>query len=420
MEILQEIVQIYKPMWQAFQHFWWIVLPWLFYFAFMPLWMDYVIAYSKKSWLASQEWVLLEIIPPKDIEKSPKVMESIYSGISGVYVSINPIDMYMKGAIIDRFSLEIVGEEGKMHFYIRTQKKLRNLIEAQVYGQFPDAEIIEVDDYVKKFPKIIPNKEWDIWGTDVELQLPDAYPIRTYDKFEEDITGTMIDPLAAMAEVIGTLGPNQHIWLQYVIDPIAEAWRNDEMDLVKKLAGRISGPPMGVWDHLVDVLSNIPKAFSGPVEFAKTEKKEEQPLEFRLTPGEKEVLKALEENLGRNAYKIKMRLLVLGKREGFSKANVSAFFGTIKQFNDLNLNQFKPENNSKTATYYIMKKERLAQRQRKIYRRYKDRDMDGKKIILTTKELATVFHFPDIGVKAPSVTKIESKRGTAPANLPIG
>jgi hypothetical protein len=30
-----------------------------------------------------------------------------------------------------------------------------------------------------------------------------------------------------------------------------------------------------------------------------------------------------------------------------------------------------------------------------------------------------MFHLPDMDVKAPSVERIDSKRGTAPGNLPI-
>lgn len=412
---LVEIFSAYQVIGQSFYHFWWIILPVAFYVFFKFLWLDFVIG----NYANSLQWTLLEIIPPKDIEKSPKLMESIYAGIAGVVVSFNTFETFLNGKFTDRFSLEVVGEEGMAHFYIRTQKKYRNLIEAQIYAQYPDAGIVEVEDYTQKFPKVIPNKDWDLWGTDVELTMPDPYPIKTYNKFEEDITGTMIDPLAAMAEVMGRLGSGQHIWLQYVIEPQKEVWRNAELKLVDKLSKKAEKKEMGPLAHLWEVIVNLPKALFGPVEFAKAEKAAEQPVEFKLTPGEKEVLKAVEENLGKNAFKTKMRLLCLGKREGFDKAFVSAFFGSVKQFNDLNLNNFKPNDASKTYANYLLKKERLAFRQRKIYKRYKERNMDGVKFVLTTTELATVFHFPDMGVKAPSILKVESKRGAAPANLPV-
>ncbi|PIW34980.1 MAG: hypothetical protein COW25_01495, partial [Candidatus Nealsonbacteria bacterium CG15_BIG_FIL_POST_REV_8_21_14_020_37_12] len=121
-----------------------------------------------------------------------------------------------------------------------------------------------------------------------------------------------------------------------------------------------------------------------------TEKKDEQPLEFKLTPGEKETLKATEENFARNFFRVKMRLIILARKEVFDKTFISSFFGTIKQFTDLNLNSFKPNDASKTYSRYFKSKDRMAFRQRKIYRRYKDRDMDGKTLYLSSKELATV------------------------------
>lgn len=362
---------------------------------------------------------MLEIIPPKDLEKGPQPMEAIFQGMSGVIETDNVFKLYLQGKVIDRFSLELVGLGGEVHYYIRTQTKYRNLVESQIYGQYPDAEIIEVADYTQNFPKVVPNKKWKLWGADLELTMPDAYPIKTYDKFEEGITGEAIDPVGAFVELFGTLPPGQNIWIQWILSPLKEIWRENEMKEVQKLAGRIKGEKKGILGDLMDVIAHIFPGILGPVEFPKTETKEEAPLEFRLTPGEKEQLKALEENLGKNAFRTKMRFIYIGKKEGFDRAYISAFFGAIKQFNDLNLNSLKPDNQSKTYAYYVATDMRSNYRRRKIYRRYKDRDMDGYKAVFSTKELATLFHFPNMNIKAPSVTRVESKKGSAPFNLPV-
>ena len=417
MDFLCYISNTFAPVITAFYYFWWIILPAFLYFGFKPLWVDY----SRKKRGASLQWTMLEIIPPKNLEKGPKPMESIFHVIAGVLTTLNTWEVWGRGMFTDRFSFELVGSDGEAHFYIRLQTRFRALMESQIYAQFPDAEVREVPDYVLNFPRVIPNKDWDIWGTDLEQTKPDPYPIRTYDKFEESITGTMIDPLAGIIEIMGALPPGQHIWFQIVLEPLPEVWKDDkkQKDVVAKLAGRASNAKMTLWQDIVDVLSNLFKGLSAPVEFKKSEKKEEQPLEFRLTPVEKEVLKAIEENLGKNAYKTKMRMLYLGKKEGFDKSNVTAFFGAMRQFNDLNLNNIKPENLSKTYANYVSVASRLIMRKRKIYRRYKDRDMDGKKFVMSATELATIYHFPHMEVKAPAIARVEAKRGSAPANLPI-
>jgi len=384
--------------------------------------MDYAAKYSADSWLRSWKWTILEIIPPREIEKGPQLMESIFSGFAGVITTYSTFDTYIKGAFMERFSIELVGEEGKVHFYIRTMKKYRNLVESHVYSKYPDAEILEVPDYTAKFPKIIPNRDWTLWGCDFEFQNPDPIPIKTYDRFEESVTGEMIDPMATLIEVMGALGPGQHIWLQFILSPLNEKWNIDkgQKKVLEKLKGTLAESKGGILADIGDVLSNVFKGLFGPVEFKAAEKKDLGPLEFRLSPGEKEVLKATEENLGRNSFTTKMRFLFISHRERFEKPFVSAFIGAIKQFNDANFNQMKPENVSKTyASDKFLAKSRLAFRQRKIYRRYRDRDMDGKKIVLSNKELATVYHFPDMGVKSAAITRTESKLGSAPPNLPV-
>jgi hypothetical protein len=416
MNSILEIFSAYRAIGQAFYHIWWIVLPVAFYFVFKILWMDFV----NGNWAKSLSWTLLEVIPPKDLERGPRLMEAVYQGMSGVFVGFNAVDEFLKGMFTDRFSVELVSLEGKIHFYIRTQTKYRNLIEAQVYAQYPDAEIFEVPDYVNNFPKVIPNKDWDLWGADLELIKPDPFPIKTYDQFEEDATGELIDPMASFVELFGTVPPGQNLFYQIVISPLGEDWRVKEMKHVQKLAGRINGDEWSIWSDLAAVFKNLIPALFGPVEFSAAEKKEQAPLEFRLTPGEKEQLKNLEENLRKNNYRVKMRFLCLGKKEGFDKAYVSAFFGAMRQFNDLHSNGLKPENWSKTYAYYVAIDKRLKMRKRKIYRRYKERNMDGKKFAMSTTEMATIFHFPDMSVKTPALIKVESKRGSAPANLPVG
>lgn len=407
-----------KSGWQVFSRVWYIAIPLVFYYPFRFIWLEY----RQGVYANSIKRIVLEITPPRDIERSPKPMESVLMGISGILTTFSNFDAFAGGKVTDGFSFELVSTEGKAHFYLRIPESRRKLVESHFYAQYPGIEINEVPDYVNEVPSIIPNKVWDLWGSDFELVKPDPYPIKTYKYFEEDITGTMIDPFSALVESMGGIGPGEHLWLQYVIIPEYESDKFGKNE-VQKLAGRAvksEGIMNRIWQDISDVLGNIFKGFFSPVEFQAAEKKEEQPLEFRLTPVEKEILKALENNIGKNMFKTKMRFLYIGKREFFDRGNISSFVGAIKQFNDINLNSFKPEDRSKTyANYKFFKDARLRYRQRKIFRRYKMRDIDGKKFYLSTEEFATVYHLPDMGVVSPFTPRTESKKGGAPANLPI-
>lgn len=406
---------------------WFVVLPPLLYFLFMLLWMDHVSAKFASKW----EWVLLEIIPSREIEKSPHPMELIFSGFSGVIKSPSAVEEFIGGEIPTSFSLELIGTEGKAHFYIRTLKGFRNLVEAHFYAQYPDIEIVEVDDYVTQVPRSVPNNEWDMWGVEFKLLKPDLYPIRTYKFFEESVTGKMIDPLAGLVEVIGKAPPGQNMWLQLIITPVKEDWGPKQgQATIEEFLGHEKVESPGIfarlWHDLSEIFSNLFTALLGKeiewTALGEAPAKDEAPVEFRLTPGQKDVLKALESNIGKPMYRVKMRYIYVGRREGFSKqTGVSAFIGGIKQFNDLNLNSMVPDDLTKTYANYLWVDSRTRYRQRKLFRRYISRDTDDQtnRFMLSSEELATLYHIPDMQVVAPSLTRVVAKRGGAPANLPV-
>ena len=268
---------------------WFFVLPIMLFPLFMYVWMNHIIT----KYLTSVQRVMLEIIPPKDIEKSPQLMEGLFDGIAGSDKSYPIYESHVQGIVPPTFSFEIVGGEGRVHFYIRTPVIMRNLIEAHLYAQYPDVQIVEVDDYVNEVPKNIPNDEWNLWGADFQLTRPDAYPIKTYHYFEESVTGKMIDPMAGLIEVMGKLAPGQKLWLQYIISPErSSTWYDKEgkalMDELTK--GKPEKKP-GVMSMLMSgfggFIGSLMRALTGtpdPEEKKSDAKKDLGPIEFRLTP----------------------------------------------------------------------------------------------------------------------------------------
>lgn len=405
---------------------WFLIFPPILLFLFKHLWLGH----THGQYGAQLKWVLLEIIPPREVEKSPQLMESIFTGFGGVIKGLTVAEEWIKGEFATSFSLEMASIEGKVHMYVRTQVGFRNLVEAHFYAQYPDVEISEVPDYVDMVPKTVPNKKWDLWGVDFVLLKEDLYPIKTYKYFEESVTGKMIDPLAGVIEVMSKLGPGQHLWLQYIITPIKEDWAKIGQKTVDEFLGKAPKASGNVFARfltdVVDVFANLGKGLLGQeVTFTAAdgkEKKDESPVEFRLTPGEKEVLKALQENLGKPMFKTRMRHVYVAERSVFHKpTGVSALIGAIKQFNSFNLNSLVPKDSAKTYAQYFFTQSRLRFRQRRIFNRYIARDSDPHEtlFLFSTEELATVFHIPDMAVVAPALTRVAAKRSGAPTNLPV-
>lgn len=401
---------------------WWWAGPIVLFWLFKILWTKYSFA----KYLSTLKYVMLEIKPPRNIERSPRTMEQIFAAVFGVWSSPNLINKMVKGRWKQAsVSFEIRGANGEMHFYVRCEKKFQNFFESLVYAQYPDAEIQEVEDYALSVPKNVPNKEWELWGVDYKLAKNDAYPIRTYKYFQEDVTKGMIDPLAALADVCASLPPGQEIWIQIVITPEPTGdWQKAVKKVADKLAGReTKSEPFVIfrffsqaWEIIVNAFKYI---FSPEIEFAKDDKKEEQPLEFRLTPGEKETLKAVEGSMTKNGYRTKIRFIYIGRREGFDRGFISGVSGALHQFNDSMLNSLIHDNETKTFANYIWIESRMRYAQRKIFTRYLDRDFDGPNFVLNSEELATLYHMPDMSVVSPSIARVEAKKGGAPLNLPV-
>ena len=67
-------------------------------------------------------------------------------------------------------SFELIGHAGESHFYLRLPKDIQHMMESAIYGQYPEAEITEVDDYLDHFPEVLPNEEMDVSGFEEMLQ----------------------------------------------------------------------------------------------------------------------------------------------------------------------------------------------------------------------------------------------------------
>jgi len=400
-------------------------MPILLFLAALESWTTYI----KQKYLLSIKWVLLEVKPPPDVEKSPKIAENIFSGLHGVYSKpVKWHKRFFEGKVQDWFSFEIVGNGGEINFYIRTPEELRNLVEAQVFAQYPDAEIKIADDYVGSLPRYLPTEEYDLFGAELVFTKEDAFPIKTYPFFEEE-SGKgefkRTDPLAPLAEAMSAIEPGEHLWLQLLIRPTGDAWAKEAKPVLDKLVGEEPKIERGALGAVVDFVDDL---LPGGAEAG--EKKEEKEFsQMRLTPGQKFVLEQVENKVAKLAFKAGYRFLYIARKELFQRVRVSTVIGMFKQLYSNNLNTFKPNGDTDTSPdgwfpwLFPSHKGFFARQQefnRKwhIYQAYKKRAFVRKVVILNTEELATLFHLPGIGVKAPAFPRVEAKKGQPPVGLP--
>ncbi len=413
--------------WYFFTHGFWIIVVIIFAKALYDLWLDGRQGRFYKKWT----FVLLAIDIPKNNIQTPKAVESIFAALMGAQKNYNLVDTYWEGALQQSFSFEIVSLEGYVQFLVRCTTETRDLIEAAVYAQYPDAEITEVEDYAKDYAKLrFPNPEYNLWGTEFVLVKDFPYPVRSYNEFEHTLSGELLDPMAGLMEILTRFGPGEQLWLQLVATPMpAGKWGEVAEKTVKKMTGQTYEPSKTFSDQIFGVVdaaaSNVNlllnEIIGGEAEAKKDEKKDWNIQ--KLSPGEKNVLEKIQNKLSKHRFRFKYRLVYLGKNEVFNKGRgVGAVIGAIQQFNSSDCNGFKPGKRTKTAVDYFLTTKRIAERQNKILRQYVTRtNFYGEDVgnhYMCQEELATLWHFPVMSVKAATVEKTESKRAAPPSRLP--
>ncbi len=420
-----EISLIFSYIWQTIRAWWWLFLPFLLWkpFLYLLLW------WRMETWLKAQKFILLEIKMPKEVLKPIKAMEQVFAGFHAIHDIFVFREKWIEGCFQLSISCEIVSLGGETHFYIRTSEIYRNIIESNIYSQYPEAEISLVDDYTKNVPQSIPNKDWDLWGCDFINPREDVYPIKTYPKFEverEVKEEKRIDPLAGLLDGMSTIGPGEQVWLQFIAMPVRDEipWRKRGRELADKIARRKVVKPKPMIQEAAEIL-----VAGKPSGVEVLEEKEIIPPEMKLTPGEREILAGIEEKISKFGFDCNIRFLYLGKREVFFKPRGRFVFGFFKEISTENLGGLKVWKDTmtkvKSVPFWFLDERRFYLRQRKLFRLYKDRltplfPREGGTFILNTEELATLYHFPGRMVApAPAIPRVEAKKGEAPPGLPV-
>ncbi|HLD27491.1 MAG TPA: hypothetical protein VJB39_01440, partial [Patescibacteria group bacterium] len=434
MEITIDLSRVLEVINLSPARFIWFVITnggWLILLIFLLIGLFYLRLYLKrKKYLAGIPQTMLAIDIPKDNEQSLVAMEQIFATLAGIKSTHNLIEKYWQGETQLYFSLEIISFEGYIQFLIRTPSKYRDLTEAAVYAQYPDAEITEVEDYVSLIPADVHklDSDYDVWATEFTLAKHSTYPVKSYRSFEHSITQLFIDPMASLLEVMSKLGPGEQLGLQLIIVPAGDDWKDKGYEIVKKLIGGSTDPDRHIGDRLVDASGKGLEKFSeaiyklwGDIDEPKKEKDSLVNRYMNLTTNQKFVVESIENKLSRICFASTFRVYYLAHNDKFQKGRgVNPILGAINQFNSTDLNAFKKHKILTTSRNYLLVKRRIARIQKKLLKYYKRRSRKGSpEFYLSTEELATIYHFPTITVKAPLLKRTESKKAGPPTLLPL-
>lgn len=395
-------------------------------FVFMaPVWLPVVlgvlfwymwIAYVRANFIANQDITILEVKVPRDVEKSPKAMEAVFSGLHVGIGETTFINRWWEGKVRPWFSLELASIEGRIHFYIWTRSFLKDVVEAQIYAQYPEVEVHEVDDYTHRI-QYDPNKH-SLWGSDFVLGGKDAFPIMTYVDYELDKDPKeeyKIDPSAQIFEHLSTLGKGEQLWLQILIRVNKDEVRT----------GGLFGKKEKRWQvEAREQVEEIKKKGQVEVESILDPSKTVKSTPM-LSMAQRMQVDAIERSIGKQGFDTGMRFVYIAEKDAFKPIRFVGMLNSFKQFGSEHLNSIKPTRWNAKFDYPWQEWFGAVERTRRgVFDAFRRRSWFHEPyktthFIMTPEELATIYHFPPRAVKAPGLERIPSAKAEAPPNLPV-
>lgn len=367
--------------------------------------------------LSAENYKMLEISIPRDVHKSPAAMElaiDVLWHLGGGGMGWQ--NRIWDGAVLLPASLEIISVEGSIYFFIRAHVQYADLVTSTIYSQYPDAEIHEVDDYTKYVPDLTKHQDdWSMYGATFALSTDNFVPIKTYIDYGLDTAvgnleeNQKIDPMTPLLEYLGSLRKGEQMWIQIILRADAlNDWRTRAKDYIADLMQRSPS---------VDSMDVAPTA--------------------KLTHGEQEKIKAIERSLGKHAFETKIRALYLAPNKYYNKSRTGFFKNSIfKPFGSQYLNTIKKNDDTDPVDWFWQDITglRVPVLEKRFFTDYINREAfyEGflkyfnflwyeKKdpSILTSEELATLFHIPGRVSETGNLERIDATKAEAPQNLPM-
>ncbi len=373
--------------------------------------------------------IMLEMKIPREILRSPRSMDQFFQAVAYFRnVEGDLGEKYLDGEVTVWYSFEIVSFSGEIHFYIRLKKKQRMLLEAAMFSYYPEVELVEVEDYTKRLPHhVLDMKEQNLklWGSEMVLAKEGGWPLNTYMEFENMEEAHQVDPMATFIENLGKARKGEFVGIQYNCVPKdPTGWSKEYEYIVEELRTPQMKPGHGGQMDQGELIKAVA---------------------LQKSPGQTDILKAVERNLSKPAFDVVIRFLYIAPAKiYYDSFPRRAIRGAFNQFGSSDLNSFVMSKGASTRVRpwnwpFLFSGWRNLARQQRLLHNYLEREhsihqwmgrlltshplmwnVHTKSAVISTEGMASLFHPPtNLITTAPHTQRVESKKMGAPAGLPI-
>lgn len=383
-----------------------IWLPAVLIIALPRIWKDF----KQLQFLAHREYVLLEIRFPRNLKEGPEAMELFLDTLHNTGREVTFLKRFFKGQTRPFWSLEIVSHDDTVHFYIRSEKQFAETLTTRLCGVYQGVEVLPVPDYA--FISEYDPERMGLFGLEWKLKKPDPYPIKTYldkgvSKASEEVLKKDTDPLMHIINLFGSYQAGHTLWLQIIC-------RGQKADYKKNwFSSKIDKFEAEAKVELERILGNI-KDQTG------------MPDLYRLTESQKRVVDAIERSLTKPRFEVGIRGIYMANNDTFDGSAIPGLVNIFKPFNDPDLNGFVPTRWLTKYDYPWQDFNNFFKNRdkKKVFQYYRERayfypPYRQQPIVLTSEELATLYHLPRNPNTISGVERAGSKKAPPPTNLPV-
>lgn len=257
-----------------------------------------------------------------------------------------------------RLAFEIVAKHENIRFYVSSPSKFKDMVEKQIHGAYPDAEVKEAPEYN------IFSKKGKVVFASLKQKAFAYYPLKLY----KDLP---TDPLSLLTSAVAKMGEDEGAAVQILISPAKSKWQKQGKHFISSTKKREADP---------------------------------ESAQFKV---DAKTLEAVENKCSKPGFNTEIRIVVSSPSTQQAKTHLSNIKGAFSQFAS-DLNSFK------TEKIYLKKMLMIDF----IYRYSPVFHLFGQRTVLNAEELATIFHFPNKQIETPHIHWLYSKTAPPPADIP--